>query len=547
MRERLDALLGTATRCCRVREGYFSYKEKRIETFIVPVHEELTWLVHYELNKGYIWLHMETETPLRAKLREELAEDEMFTWDKWDGRDAYRLRKEVRTEDMMEIAKAFTEMYNRVSPAVNRYMLECMGQAGASGSTEKAYGVYKDEKPSHINVIDELHADENAHTRILLKILKCNKEVLRSFIEMAFNKGKCGSRELARQMENAKIEDNREYIDGLIEDKTAGAAIIIENKINWADDQWKQIERYIDTVKKHGIREERIYAVYLTLDGRKTVKDKSLMERARKALGMGDGESGRFIPMDYKTDVLPWMKEVLPTLSGEKEKMMRSAMEQYIDHIEGRLNMRRSENGAYDRATDYLLKAMNVDTEDYKAVYEALTEREEMYGLLRDICNNRKERMKRDILKEFDDITKESFGQTGNHMDNGYYQLFIDGMPQEIHFEWMFHTSALMKDGLLWLYLHTEKNEKGFRDRLLKEERIKRMMQEIGAEESGDDRTVFQKGYELPDGKSFATLSRDEQKRFLWNAYEEAKRFIPVIREVWSEYHGSGKEEVVRE
>ena len=96
-------------------------------------------------------------------------------------------------------------------------------------------------------------------------------------------------------------------------------------------------------------------------------------------------------------------------------------MEQYIDHIEGGLNMRRSEIGAYERAMDYLLKVMNVDTEDYKAVYEALTEREEMYGLLRDICNNRKERMKRDILKEFDDITKESFGQTGNHMDNGYY------------------------------------------------------------------------------------------------------------------------------
>jgi glutathione peroxidase-family protein len=58
-----------------------------------------------------------------------------------------------------------------------------------------------------------------------------------------------------------------EYIDLLIERDCENGkfAIIIENKINWAKDQWKQLQRYVESVINRGFGAKQIYVLYLPL------------------------------------------------------------------------------------------------------------------------------------------------------------------------------------------------------------------------------------------------------------------------------------------
>ena len=88
--------------------------------------------------------------------------------------------------------------------------------------------------PYNFNVIEELHANENANTRILLKLLSYNTSgeyvFLKSFISMMSHIN--GVSFTLSQVFRPKIEYNKENIDGLIEDSSKQYAIIIENVSN---------------------------------------------------------------------------------------------------------------------------------------------------------------------------------------------------------------------------------------------------------------------------------------------------------------------------
>ena len=101
--------------------------------------------------------------------------------------------------------------------------------------------------PYNFNIIDELHASENAHTRILLKLLSYNKggvySYLKSFLSM-MNDHNPGAGFPMERLGSPYIRFNQEYIDGLIEEPSGAYAVIIENKINWAVDQGAQLKQY---------------------------------------------------------------------------------------------------------------------------------------------------------------------------------------------------------------------------------------------------------------------------------------------------------------
>jgi transcriptional regulator of heat shock response len=67
------------------------------------------------------------------------------------------------------------------------------------------------------------------------------------------------------------VSEFSDYIDAKIE--TKNFCIIIENKINNAVDQDRQIERYVDKVKPHN---NNIFVLYLTLDGNKDASHDSI-------------------------------------------------------------------------------------------------------------------------------------------------------------------------------------------------------------------------------------------------------------------------------
>ena len=122
---------------------------------------------------------------------------------------------------------------------------------------DKLYTDQLNEFPYQVNLLDEIHANENAHTRILTAFLKYIRNgkhaILESYVDMALN---------LQNLQPLKIEKpiinfNDEFIDCFIYE-VGKYAIIIENKIHWAVDQDKQIDRYINTAIVRGVQKEQI-------------------------------------------------------------------------------------------------------------------------------------------------------------------------------------------------------------------------------------------------------------------------------------------------
>ncbi|MCQ2379075.1 MAG: PD-(D/E)XK nuclease family protein [Victivallaceae bacterium] len=221
------------------------------------------------------------------------------------------------------------------------------------------YRELKQRQPYHINLIDELHANENAHTRILVKLLQYQK-LGGSFILDSF----LG---LIKQMMNSEKEKNKlsflvcrndpavppqiisgeNYIDALI--IYSDFAIIIENKIHWAVDQYKQIQRYVENVKQK-IDAENIFVIYLTANENKKASERSFTIEAQEALEYKNEEdSGRFIQLTYMSHILPWLEnEVLPSCTI-KEEWLISALRQYIDHLKGMFGLRDYDKIIWDK------------------------------------------------------------------------------------------------------------------------------------------------------------------------------------------------------
>ena len=95
------------------------------------------------------------------------------------------------------------------------------------------------------NVLDEMHANENAHTRILARLLQ-EPEVCKSFIEyVAAKRSDLASALLpySYSKETFSVSCQTGYVD--IRITYGDKLVIIENKVKDAVDQDAQIDRYV--------------------------------------------------------------------------------------------------------------------------------------------------------------------------------------------------------------------------------------------------------------------------------------------------------------
>lgn len=199
------------------------------------------------------------------------------------------------------------------------------------------------ELPYRLNIITELHANENANSRILRGILQyqINNDypLLRKFIDIVQNKcDKCDCN-ISLDVRFPVITNEESRIDLLIKEKPK-YAIVVENKIWGAVDQDAQIERYVDYVLNCGIPQKRIYVVYLTADGSKKVGDNSLTDPVKKKLGMSTNKKGRFVCINFKYDILPWLQEIIQSDIAKSEPLLCSALTQYVDYLKGIFGLR---------------------------------------------------------------------------------------------------------------------------------------------------------------------------------------------------------------
>lgn len=185
--------------------------------------------------------------------------------------------------------------------------------------------------PYHLNVIDELHINENGHSRILHKMLsyknpKGQFPILQSLVNQLAEK--CPSfKEIL--IEDPIITQEKERIDLWVRDKTY--TLIFENKVYNAQDQDAQLSRYIEKSIQYGHKQENIYVIYMP---------QRPGEPSEQSWGIyKDSFMERYVSFSFRDGILPWLNEKIISTSyigyDTKDQIFHTAIKQYIDYLEG--------------------------------------------------------------------------------------------------------------------------------------------------------------------------------------------------------------------
>lgn len=168
-------------------------------------------------------------------------------------------------------------------------------------------------------------------------------------------------------------EENR--IDLFIKEKNK-YAIIVENKIWGAVDQKEQIERYVEYALSCSIPRNKIYVIYLTGDGSKEITDYSLTDKAKRTLRVTNKNDGRFIAMNFKDDIIPWLEEIITLDNVKPEPLLSSAIIQYTDYLKQEFGLR-----SEDKIIERQLEITMMEKLQINSLAELLQTWEEVYKL----------------------------------------------------------------------------------------------------------------------------------------------------------------------
>ena len=190
--------------------------------------------------------------------------------------------------------------------------------------------------PYHLNLIDELHINENGHSRILYKLLEYRNPngdyiFLKSLLKyISIN---CEAFEKIC-VTNPEITQELCRIDLWVRDKDY--AIIFENKVYNATDQEAQIARYIECTQSNGYPLDKIFVIYMPQKDDKDPVDDSWGEYK-------EAFASRYVKFSFRNGVLPWLKSDVLSSIPDKDKLLKSAIEQYVDYLEGLFKQRESD------------------------------------------------------------------------------------------------------------------------------------------------------------------------------------------------------------
>lgn len=217
--------------------------------------------------------------------------------------------------------------------------------------------------PYNINLLDEIHANENSHSRILVKLfqyegIKSDYPILRSFLKSL----KLPFSELSLKTPCITFEKDR--IDARIRENKA-YSIIIENKIHGAGDQVTQIERYIKIETDYGIDEQNIYILYLTSEGGSPDEISISLER-RKVFKDRD----HYREISFRKEILPWLQDLEIDIKEQKKfvstdfNILESAINQYVDYLEGKFHIRKGENKMNENMIKLIEDKLELNSKD---------------------------------------------------------------------------------------------------------------------------------------------------------------------------------------
>ena len=182
---------------------------------------------------------------------------------------------------------------------------------------------WNSEMVNNISLINDLRLSTNihetAHSRILYKLLCAHGKEKHQFLKMFLESV---GLDIELDINKVEIKVESEHIDVLIYDGVK--YIIVENKVNHACDQDRQLVRYIDSLNSTDI-----YVLYLVRsDNDKDPSENSLPAEIRQELE----ENGKYKKISYQTHIFNWLRKC-KGIDIDNE-LLKSALVQYCNYIE---------------------------------------------------------------------------------------------------------------------------------------------------------------------------------------------------------------------
>ena len=258
--------------------------------------------------------------------------------------------------------------------------------------------------PFHLNLVDQLHINENAHSRILMHLLSYKNVdgqyvYLASLVDLIKEKQTGEFSNIA--IASPEITQEKERIDLWIRDENY--AIIFENKIYNAADQEAQISRYIKKTKegKRRYKEEDIYIVYLS----QYPKEPELQSWGEYK----DSFRSRYVNLSFCYDILPWLKDKVLSNINHKELFLQTAIIQYIDYLEGLFKTRNIDKPMNNELQKLIIKQFNLSEKSDKDCISSLREKCNGINEVAQQMNKMIEDYRKNIYETWKKKTKENF------------------------------------------------------------------------------------------------------------------------------------------
>lgn len=259
---------------------------------------------------------------------------------------------------------------------------------------------YLDMTPFHLNVIEAAcrgRFKETGHSLVLANLLK-HPVIQSSFIKNFLN--------IQHEYMHVTAEKNR--IDVALKGKDI--FVIIENKVNDAEEMENQIYRYVNDIgiKKYGFTLPQIYVLYLNPTNRTLPSPYSLCDKNKENNVFEALEKEHFKVLSYKYDITDWLRK----LSIENEPHIASALDQYIDFLENKFYTSPIYQNMNKEIKDFILKELHIEGLTLQEQITALkNEQEKVTALLDSIENLRIELRKEEsnrLMREWQsEIEKE--------------------------------------------------------------------------------------------------------------------------------------------
>lgn len=267
--------------------------------------------------------------------------------------------------------------------------------------------------PYHLNIIDELHINENGHSRILCKLLQYKSQlgeyvVLKSLLAYIAEQN---NEYRSIYIKSPLITQEQCRIDLWVRDRAGGYTIIFENKIYNATDQEAQLSRYIDCTKANGFTDEQIFVVYLSQQG---------SEPAEQSWGTYKSEyEQRCINLSFRDDILPWLKEYIVPILPDKDHLLRCAVEQYLDYLEGIFSLRTIDKELNMKVEECIKEKLGLTGQVFDD-YRTIRQYQDDINTVLNHLGTLKDKVEKKMFKEWKDALTQHYPQLKDNITLGY-------------------------------------------------------------------------------------------------------------------------------